>query len=212
MTCLPKWEGMDAIFVVVDRFFQLTKFRSTHTNTSVAGMQKLFFGMWVQHNGMPEVIVSDWDVEFMSKFWMLLMKMARRKLKFNTAFHPQTNGQIKIMNGILNQYFRNYIVNDHEDWGDHLGLAKFCYNFTKHLVTKNESLWVGPRSWNKITHGSSHSNRHWLWGWQGGWKDGQGTWRKEIINDQAFRKTQMSYEKQTNKLQKHIKFEVGDLM
>ncbi len=153
----PEWEGMDAIFVVVDRFLKLTKFRSTHTNTIVAGTQKLFFDMWVQHNGMPEVIVSDWDVEFTSKFWMLLMKMARRKLKFSIAFHPQTNGQIKIMNGILNQYFRNYIVSDHEDWGDHLGLAKFFHNFTKHLVIKNESLWIGSRSWNKITHGSSHS-------------------------------------------------------
>jgi len=40
------------------------------------------------------------------------------------------------MNGILNQYFCNYIGNDYKDWDDHLGLVKFCHNFTKHLVIK----------------------------------------------------------------------------
>jgi hypothetical protein len=40
------------------------------------------------------------------------------------------------MNGILNHYLHNYIASDHKDWGDHLGLVKFCYNSTKHLATK----------------------------------------------------------------------------
>jgi hypothetical protein len=57
-------------------------------------------------------------------------------LKFNTIFHPQMNGQMKRVNMILNQYFRNYIINDHKDWGDHLGLVEFCYNSTKHSATK----------------------------------------------------------------------------
>jgi len=39
------------------------------------------------------------------------------------------------MNGILNQYLHNYVVGNHKDWGNHLGLAKFCYNSTKHLAT-----------------------------------------------------------------------------
>jgi translation elongation factor EF-Tu-like GTPase len=95
--------------------------------------------MWVRHNGM----VSDHDVKFRSKFWMLLMKKTGNKLKFNTNFHPQTNGQTKKVDGILNQYLHNYIIEDHEDWGDHLGdhlgLAEFCYNSTKHLATKMRS-------------------------------------------------------------------------
>ncbi len=58
------------------------------------------------------------------------------KLKFSTIFHPQTNGQTEKMNGILNHYLHNYIANNHKDWGDHLGLAKFCYNSAKHLAIK----------------------------------------------------------------------------
>jgi hypothetical protein len=64
MTCLPKWEGMDAIFVVVDKFSKLPKFTPTQTNATVTRMAKLFFNMWIQHNGMLTVIVSDQDVKF----------------------------------------------------------------------------------------------------------------------------------------------------
>jgi hypothetical protein len=66
MTCFPKWEGMNAIFVVVDMFLKLVKFASTQTNATTTGTTKLFFDMWVRHNGMPKVIVSDRDVKFTS--------------------------------------------------------------------------------------------------------------------------------------------------
>jgi hypothetical protein len=64
--------------VVVNKFSKLAKFTRPQINTTVVGMAKLFFDMWVQHNWMLEVIVSDRDVKFMSEFWMLLMKKANR--------------------------------------------------------------------------------------------------------------------------------------
>jgi hypothetical protein len=51
MTCLLKRERMDAIFVMVNRFSKLVKFTSTQTNAMTIKMAKLFFDMWVQHNG-----------------------------------------------------------------------------------------------------------------------------------------------------------------
>jgi hypothetical protein len=88
MTCFPKWKGTNTIFVVVDRLFKLVKFTLTQTNTIIARTMKLFFNMWVQHNGMMEVIMNDRDVKFTSKFWTLLMKKVGTKLKFsNTVFH-----------------------------------------------------------------------------------------------------------------------------
>jgi hypothetical protein len=146
MTCLLEWEGTNAIFVVVDMLWKLVKFVPTQTNATVARTRKLFLDMWVWHNGMPKVIVSDHDVKFMSKFWMLLMKKAGAKLKFNIAFYPQIDGQTKKVNKILNQYLCNYIVDDHKDWGNHLGLAEFCFNSTNHLATKKTSLLVDFRS------------------------------------------------------------------
>jgi hypothetical protein len=37
---------------------------------------------------------------------------------------------------VLNQYVRNNVNANQRDWDEHLGLAKFCYNFKMHLVTK----------------------------------------------------------------------------
>jgi len=84
---------------------------------------------------MLEAIMNDPDVKFTSKFWTLMNKVGIT-LKFNTTFHPQTDGQTKWVNRILNRYFHNYIACNHKDWGDHLGLVEFCYNSTKHSTTK----------------------------------------------------------------------------
>ncbi len=43
---------------------------------------------------------------------------------------------MKRINGILNQYLRNYVNVDKKVWGEHLGLAKLCYNSIMHLTTK----------------------------------------------------------------------------
>ncbi len=51
-------------------------------------------------------------------------------------FHPQTNGQTKKVNHVLNQYLKNYVNTNQKDWGEHLGLAKFYNNSTIHLTTK----------------------------------------------------------------------------
>ncbi len=136
------------------------------------------------------------------------------KLKFNIAFHPQTNGQTKRMNEILNQYLCNYIVDDHKDWANHLGLLEFCYKSIKHSTTKMNpfELALGveakqpmdlaiPKTRDIHREGSKEA--------------------KEMAKECEERKTRaikllekvhVSYVKHTNKSQRHIKFNVGDLM
>ncbi len=79
--------NVHAIFVVVDKFSNLAKFALTQTNAIMVGTTKLFFDMWVQQNGMLEVILNDSDVKFTLKFWIILMKKVRTKLKLNIVFH-----------------------------------------------------------------------------------------------------------------------------
>jgi hypothetical protein len=122
--------------VVVDGFSKLVKFAQIQTNAMVTRITKLFFKMWVWHNGMPKVIMNDQDVKFMLEFWTLLMKKAWTKLIFITFFHPQIDGQIKRVNEILNQYLLNCNVDNCKVWVDHLGLMEFCYNSTKHSIIK----------------------------------------------------------------------------
>ncbi len=43
-----------------------------------------------------------------------------------------TNGQIEIMNLVIQQILRNCVTTHQQDWVDHLELIKFCYNNLEH--------------------------------------------------------------------------------
>ena len=62
---------------------------------------KLYFNEIVKLYGLPKTIVFDSDVHFMSYFWKTLWHLVGTKLKFSTAFHPQTDGQIEVVNSSL---------------------------------------------------------------------------------------------------------------
>ncbi|GJS96540.1 reverse transcriptase domain-containing protein [Tanacetum coccineum] len=47
----------------------------------------------VRLHGTPSAIVSDRDPRFTSRFWKGLQKAWGTRLKFSTAFHPETDGQ-----------------------------------------------------------------------------------------------------------------------
>ncbi len=70
----------------------MAKFVSIQTNPTMVGIVKLLFDMWERHNNMLEVIVSDRDVKFMSKFWILSIKIVKIKLKFSIVCHLQIDG------------------------------------------------------------------------------------------------------------------------
>jgi hypothetical protein len=51
-----------------------------------------------------------------------------------TSFRPQIDGQTEKMNLVIQQFLRNYVMVDQQDWVDHLELAEFCYNNSEHSV------------------------------------------------------------------------------
>ncbi len=53
----------------------------------------------------------------------------------STSFHPQTNGQTERVNLMIQQFLKNYVATDQQDWVDHLELAEFCYNNSEHSAT-----------------------------------------------------------------------------
>jgi ribosomal protein L33 len=52
----------------------------------------------------------------------------------NTSFQPQTNEQTKRVNLVIQQFLKNYVAINQQNWVDHLELAKFCYNNLKHSI------------------------------------------------------------------------------
>lgn len=62
------------------------------TRSSVA---RAFFINIVRLHEIPESIVSDRDPVFTSHMWTDLFKLAGVQLEMNSAFHLQTDGQLK---------------------------------------------------------------------------------------------------------------------
>ncbi len=60
------------------------------------GLVEVIINVVMRHHGIPESIVTDWGLLFISQFWSLLCYFLGIKKKLSTAFHPQTDGQTEI--------------------------------------------------------------------------------------------------------------------
>ena len=126
---------MDTILVVVDRFSKMAHFIACSKSTDAAHTARLFFNKVVRLHGVPQSIVSDRDVRFISKFWKSLWRLLGTTLKFSTAFHPQTDGQTEVTNRSLGNLLRCLVQENTDTWDDLLPRAEFAYNASGHRAT-----------------------------------------------------------------------------
>ena len=100
----------DAIWVVMCQFYNMALFIPCHKTTSVAQTIDLFFHHIWTHFGLPCSIIFDKESCFLSTFWHTLQSLLGFQLRFSTAFHPQTDGQTKVVNHTLVQSLCNYFA------------------------------------------------------------------------------------------------------
>lgn len=62
------------------------------------------------------------------------MKNSGVQLHHSTAYHPQTDGQTKVVNRCLEQYLQAFAANSLAKWYDFLALAEFWYNTSYHFA------------------------------------------------------------------------------
>ena len=83
----------DSIWVIVDRLTKTAHFIPILMTYSMDRLTELYVQHIVRLHGVPKSIVSDRDTRFTSKFWKSLQNALGTRLRFSSAFHPQTDGQ-----------------------------------------------------------------------------------------------------------------------
>jgi len=89
---------------------------------------ELYINEIVRLHGIPNSIVSDRDTRFTSKFWKSLQENLGTRLKFSTAFHPQTDGQSERTIQVLEDMLRACVLDFPGSWSRYLPLVEVSYN------------------------------------------------------------------------------------
>ncbi len=71
----------------------MVHYKPVKITIDVLGLAEVIIDVVVHYHGVPESIIIDWDLLFISKFWSLLYYFLGIKRKLSTAFHPERNGQ-----------------------------------------------------------------------------------------------------------------------
>ncbi|XP_060969706.1 uncharacterized protein LOC133036944 [Cannabis sativa] len=107
VTGLPKTTKQhDAIWVVIDRYTKSAHFLPVRMTYSMDHFAELYVNEIVRLHGAPYSIVCDRDARFTSSFWESLQRAMGTRLKFSTAYHPETDGQTERTNQILEDMLR----------------------------------------------------------------------------------------------------------
>jgi hypothetical protein len=135
--------GNDCVSVVVDIFSKMSIMMACKKNITVEANAKLFFErVWV-HFGIPQYIVSDLDSRFLSTFWSSLWSMLDTNLTKSTSFHPQTDGQTKVVNQMIVHIMCMYNSKNPRTSDESLSYVQHSYNRALHRSTSHIPFQVG---------------------------------------------------------------------
>ncbi|SNX85847.1 related to Gag-pol polyprotein [Melanopsichium pennsylvanicum] len=206
---LPKSEGYDSIFVVVDRLTKYAILTPTYKTITSEQTAKMLKDQVMSRFGVPEHIVSDRGRQFVSAAWKEFTDKLVIHHSLSTAYHPQTDGQTERVNQVVEQYLRMYCNYEQDNWVTWLPMAEFVYNNTVH-----SSIGVSPffacYGWNPKSHPDLPE--------QVGVLDPKrkefATQRKEFTEylQEQIRYAQSRTVEQYNRKRKDIEFKVGDMV
>jgi hypothetical protein len=118
----------DSIWVIIDRLTKSAHFLPVHTTYNVKKYAEIYLDQIVHLHGIPKTIISDRGAQFVARFWEQLQDALETKLIRSSAYHPQTDGQTKRVNQILEDMLRACVLQYDKNWDKCLSLAEFSYN------------------------------------------------------------------------------------
>ena len=121
-------KGYDSIWVIIDRLTKSAHFLPVKVNFMAKQYAQLYMDRIVSLHGIPRTIISDRGTQFIARFWEYFHATLGTQLIRSPAYHPQTDGQTKRVNQILEDMLRACVLSYGKKWDECLPLAEFSYN------------------------------------------------------------------------------------
>jgi hypothetical protein len=85
----------DSIWVIVGHLIKVVHFILVRTTYGRDKLARLYIDNILKLHGVPKSIIYDRGAQLISKFWRSLHQALKTKLDYSSAYHPETNMQIK---------------------------------------------------------------------------------------------------------------------
>ncbi|MCO5564298.1 hypothetical protein L7F22_017958 [Adiantum nelumboides] len=119
---------MNGIWTIVDWFSKQAHFIPVRKQITTEQMSKTFLVIVFKYHGMSRLIVSDRDPRMTGLFWQALWQNLHSTFRFSSSYHPQTDGQFRIVNSVVLDLLRCYVSDNPAQWEHYLPLVEFAYN------------------------------------------------------------------------------------
>ena len=133
--------GNKYIVVIGDLFTKYVEVFPVAT-TEASVIAQLFMDHVVFRHGPPRKFLTDRGTNFTSNLVKEMCNLLRIKKVSTSSYHPQTNGFIERVNGILTQTLAMYVSSNQRDWDVHLPAAVFAYNASISATTGDSPFFL----------------------------------------------------------------------
>ena len=130
-----KKDSYNSILVIFDWLTKMVYYKPVKITVAAPRLAKVIIEVVIRMHGFPNSIVINQGSLFTSKFWSSLCYFFGIKRRLVTAFHPQTDGQTKQQNRIMEAYLQVFVNFEQNDWARLLPMAEFIYNNAKNSRT-----------------------------------------------------------------------------
>ena len=100
----------------MDRLTKSAHFIAYNMTYLVERMSFIYLQQVVRLHGVPVSIVLYCDARFTSRFWESLQGVIGTSLKKSITFHPQTDGQTKCTNQVMEDMLRACALDFESSW------------------------------------------------------------------------------------------------
>ena len=123
-------DAEDSIVTIVDCVTKMVDLIPCRKITTAGEVARLYLQHVVKLQRVPRAIHTDRGAQFVGRWWREIWSLLSTKLKYGTAYHPQSQGQVERMNAIISQML-HCLMSDVADlgrWKEYLPTMEMVVN------------------------------------------------------------------------------------